>query len=51
MQTQIVLTKEDAYEIRKILFEARMLIESENSKEPKEKIISDLRKWQELLKI
>ena len=50
MQKQIVLTESDVYDIRKVLFEARMLLEN-NTQENKEKIIYDLKRLQELLKL
>lgn len=51
MKKQIVLTELDAYDIRKTLFEARMLLESGSGEENKDKILYNLKHWQELLNI
>lgn len=50
MQKQIVLTEIDVSDIRKTLFEARMLLENNDGEENKEKILYSLKHWQELLK-
>ena len=51
MQKQIVLTEIDLYDIRKTLFEARMLLENGDGEENKDKILYNLKHWQELLRI
>ena len=51
MQKQIVLTELDVYNIRKTLFEARMFLENGDGEENKDKIVYNLKHWQQLLSI
>ena len=51
MQKQIVLTESDVYDIRKTLFEARMLLENSEQENKKADVIRDLKRLQDLLKL